>query len=504
MLFGVTPSLQSNQEAGRALVDSLSNEFALDVDALRSVADLFLPDAPRGPFAIRIGATFNPDAPPAFEVWLNPNAQGRSLAPALIEEALVRLGRPSAWPVVGQELLGRGPELDSASAIVIDIGSPARRAPRLLVAHQECTPAELDDAAGPWNGNVLGAAPLIERLVPETLKSLSCPPPWTSREFPAAAAIGTTTTYVPVGAYVKERSVIEERVFACLDVTEQPHTFYRAILDVLASCSLGGREHVGLVRGPSGVGIEVGMSMGASPLEAVETYPASAHASGVMQIIDRFEHRDQITNHPFMRRLRREPVNLRHLWTLLANFQISISKNFARRLAGIAARVDDERIRCILAEQLNDEMGRGDFAHAHINLFSKMMSQLEPWRPVKTDANLLDAGKKLDPKLAEIYGAADVYESVGAVMAGEIFGKQMDQFLGDEFRRQNELDPSSLEWLMLHEQLEVDHADSSSDLARFVPTDSLEATWRGASDLSRAGWAFLDDVYRACYGGPAS
>jgi pyrroloquinoline quinone (PQQ) biosynthesis protein C len=220
----------------------------------------------------------------------------------------------------------------------------------------------------------------------------------------------------------------------------------------------------------------------------------------MLEIVDRFEHTEQITNHPFMQRLAKEEPNLQHLWLLLANFQISISKNFARRLAGIAGRVEDERIRCILAVQLNDEMGRGKFEDAHINLFASMMQQLEPWRPAAIDERVLGPGRNLDPRLAQIYNAPDVFESIGAVMAGEVFGKQMDQFIGDLFRRQTELDASTLKWLVLHEELEVAHADESSELARLVPPESLAACWRGACELSAAGGTFLDDLYELAYG----
>lgn len=227
---------------------------------------------------------------------------------------------------------------------------------------------------------------------------------------------------------------------------------------------------------------------------------ASSPPNQVLDIVDRFERTEQITKHPFMERLASEEPNLHHLWLLLENFRISISKHFARRLAGIAGRVEDERIRCILAEQLNDEMGRGKFERAHVELFSGMMKQLLPWAPTLVDNRVLAPGLRLDPRLAQIYGAEDVFVSLGAVMAGEVFGKQMDQFIGDQFRRQSEIDAASLEWLVLHETLEVAHADESAELARLVPPASMAACWRGACELSQAGWMFLDDLYTLCYG----
>jgi pyrroloquinoline quinone (PQQ) biosynthesis protein C len=220
----------------------------------------------------------------------------------------------------------------------------------------------------------------------------------------------------------------------------------------------------------------------------------------VLDIVERFERSEPITAHPFMQRLAREAPELPHLWLLLKNFQISISRHFARRLAGIAGRVEDDRIRCILAAQLNDEMGRGQFERAHINLFSAMMTQLEPWAPQVIDDRTLGPGLRLDPVLAEIYGGEDVFVSLGAVMAGEVFGKQMDQFIGDQFRRQSEIDSKALEWLVLHEELEVAHADESADVARLIPSTSLAACWQGACRLSAAGWSFLDELYVLCYG----
>ena len=226
--------------------------------------------------------------------------------------------------------------------------------------------------------------------------------------------------------------------------------------------------------------------------------------SKLEDIITRYETQEPITGHRFLQRLRHEPVQLQHLWVLLANFQISISKNFAQHLASIIVRVEDERVRSILAEQLNDELGRGKPERAHTQLFIAMMKQLAPWRPQEAqDDRMLSAGRNLVPRLAEIYGASNVDEALGALMAGEVFGKQMDQFIGDEFRRQQEISPESLEWLALHEQLEVEHAESSLDLARLLPKESLDAAWSGASRLAHAGWGFLDDLYAIVYGAEA-
>ena len=50
---------------------------------------------------------------------------------------------------------------------------------------------------------------------------------------------------------------------------------------------------------------------------------------------------EPITDHPFMRRLRREPVDLYKIWKLMANAQIGIVNGFSRRLAQVVAKVDE-------------------------------------------------------------------------------------------------------------------------------------------------------------------
>jgi pyrroloquinoline quinone (PQQ) biosynthesis protein C len=189
-----------------------------------------------------------------------------------------------------------------------------------------------------------------------------------------------------------------------------------------------------------------------------------------------------------------------HLWTLLANFQTSVSKNFARHLARITARVEDDRVRSILAHQLDDELGNGDPQRAHVRLFQTMMDQLAAFRPATIDDAMWQPGRNFDANLRACYEAEDAWEAVGAVMVGEVFGKQIDLFLGAQLRRQSAIDAESLEWLVLHERLEVEHAADSAELAGLVTSDDFAAVWRGAQRAGAAGRAFLDDLYTACYG----
>ena len=84
-------------------------------------------------------------------------------------------------------------------------------------------------------------------------------------------------------------------------------------------------------------------------------------------------------------------------------------------------------------------------------------------------------------------------------MAGEIFGKQMDQYLAREFRRQALVEQESLVWLQLHETLE---ASTRGLLGCAGAASSAGSGGGSAARCSRgylAGWAFLDELYGLCF-----
>jgi len=215
------------------------------------------------------------------------------------------------------------------------------------------------------------------------------------------------------------------------------------------------------------------------------------------ELVDAYEQR-AVSDHTFFCCLRSAPVDLEAIWILVANLQAGISRNFIRWVAKTIDRVDDRRIACLLAKQLNDELGNGAFDQIHSRLLERFVSGLDPWRPKAiAESRLLGPGQRLAESGSKPFSAPDAYEGVGALMVGEIFAKKMDHCLGDEIRRQGVLSADTLTWLTVHETLEVDHADDSRELAELVPNEgpALHATWRGATAQWTALWQFLDDVH---------
>jgi pyrroloquinoline quinone (PQQ) biosynthesis protein C len=224
-----------------------------------------------------------------------------------------------------------------------------------------------------------------------------------------------------------------------------------------------------------------------------------------IQIVEEYEAKD-VAAHPLFARLRAEPVRMDALWLLVANMNKGISPNFVRWLGLTVARVRDNRIASLVAKQLNDELGNGDFQRIHSVLLARFVAGLERWRPQHAEVNLLRAGERLGERATGVFEAAEPFEAVGGLMVAEVFAKKMDRCLGDEIRRQNQVSRDDLLWLEIHEVLEEDHAEDSRALAELVPAQGpyLASTWHGARELWAAMWSFLDDVGQLAFAPRAS
>jgi pyrroloquinoline quinone (PQQ) biosynthesis protein C len=205
----------------------------------------------------------------------------------------------------------------------------------------------------------------------------------------------------------------------------------------------------------------------------------------------------EVAAHPLFVELRENPLDLGALWLLMANLAAGISRDFVIWLAQTIARVDDRRIASLLAKQLNDELGSGQFDQIHSTLLHHFITGLEPWRPAAAGDDALAPGRNLARRGTLLFQTSEIYSALGALMVGEIFAKKMDHCVGIEIRRQNALSAQVLTWLTIHETLEVDHADDSRELAALIPTTEAVMTEvrAGAAAQWQMLWTFLDEIY---------
>ena len=512
--FSVTPGdspelqlvleLKGGAAGVQALLSELGKTYPIAEKRFQLIEALYFPPSPRPAFAPRLAVTVTEKRAPRFELYLDPCVSGATLAPLCVERTLVHLGFGAAWPIIGQRLMRRGPDSDALKYVLVGLSSSAPRV-AVYARHLNASVSDLELALAPCPAHRPGDVQEFLKSLAirgETLSGLAALTRYEFSESRSARPSGVALEF-PICGYAPSDLAINEAVLASLQHFGLAREAYSHALTVMASGAvgqgLGLQSHVAFERNQNGqarLTVRFPAGPGAS---AVANPTTLAPLSGVMEVVDRYEEWDQITNHPFLHRLRSEPVNLHHIWYILANFQASISKTFSQRLALIASRIDDPETRFIVTDLLYDEMGSGDYSLAHVNLFSTMMKVMEPWKPAVVDSWALGAGAHLNQSMDESYGNADINVALGAIVSGEIFGKQFDQFLGDEIRRQTEVDPALFVWVTLHESLEVTHAGEGADIAKLVPPAGLQAMAEGAYRLSLGAWAFLTDVYEICY-----
>lgn len=496
-------SLERTIQEGRAFTQRLARERGVDLGRFEKVEDLFFPEEPRGLFAFWHAAILDPKGErPGFKVYMNPQVRGKEYAPLVVEEMLSRLDFRGAWPVV-TEAARRGPALDEIRYVSLDLSDSNLARVKVYLFHHDATFADLQHVASLAPGHDASKMDRFLRTMAGgdgILRAARIA--GTCLAFVAGQAKPRTcTVHVPIRAYAGNDEIARQRILQATADLGMPSGPYERAVDALAHrpLALGSGLHawVGLRTGAT----DPRMNIYLAP-EAVAT--ESAHPT-VVPLVDTgspaalIRHYEDIpipSIHPFLQRMAREPFALSRMFLLLLNVQHGITRAFARRLAHVVARVEEDDIRSILAKQLNDELGSGNPDHMHTVLFDRFVEGLRPYATSPVDDRTLAPGRALAQTLERVFTQCDAYEGVGASLIMEVYGRQIDQFIGGQFRRQDDLPAPIMEWLTLHETLEVDHVNESFDLAGRIPGGWKQASAaRGAKAIGDAGWAFLDAMY---------
>jgi len=508
---GPTPSAQYRAALGQ--LPWLRERFGARLDRFERIAAELEPDDVHGRFGIWLAAVFRRDGTVDFKAYLDPQAKGPARAADLVERALEALSLPHAWTEVA-ELARRGPALDVLSFLSLDLVDVERARTKVYVSKHNATFEDLrfdaslaTDADPDWlAAHVAAVTDADDGVLCAERPTVTC-----------LAFLGhdprprQLTVHVPVRAYAPDDAVARERVMRALRTAGYPIETMERVLDAFAERPL-----------EAGSGLIPYISHGAAPrrhrvtvylaTEAFATHPPHAGVVPTAAPVtppgnapEAVRHYAQtpITFHPYLQRLAREPLAMERLALLLLNFQRAITRDFSRRLAQTVARVDDDAVRSILAKQLNDELGDGDPDAAHRLLFDRFVDGMRPYAPVPPPADVLAPGERLGQTLEALYvDEPDPWIGVGATLMMEVFGQQVDSFLGDQFRRQSELPPPVMEWQTLHEELEHDHVDEVFDLAERVPDGvATRQVLDGVQALATAGWRFFDDMYARAWPG---
>jgi DMATS type aromatic prenyltransferase len=518
---GIDPNLQSNWQAGMVLNQHLAEHFNISLDRFQQIEDLFVPTNPEAKFSMWHAACFYPDKEPAFKLYLNPQSQQKSRAAAVIEESLVRLGFPNTWSGLAQIAAQRGPEKDEFAYFSLDLSAHAQARVKVYLRHYNITTDDLERALSLAENYVSGDATEFCQALIQKQGTFSSKPIGSCFSFVEGnnSRPSNVTLYVPIGYYTTSDRVVADRLEEYFNQHDIPNSTYNKSLQSFAARSLdagcGMYSHISLRRDNQQRRVTIYLNPEVNIVRPPVAQPRPSSEATIWnwtigteqpaQFLPSLENMvwhyedHQLIHHPFFQRLQREPVNPQPIWLLFMNLREG-SYQFTRRLANIISRINDERIRCILAKQLNDELGNGDINGIHTKLFEQMMTAMEHWRMDSFIEEMLMPGHKFSKKLEEIYLDPNPYVGVGSAMVLEVYGKQFDQWLGRELQRTN-VDLSSITWVTVHESLEIDHANESLVIARFA-SDSEEgvaAARQGIEKACIASWSFLNDLYLLCY-----
>jgi DMATS type aromatic prenyltransferase len=503
---GSEANLQSNWQAGLDLNQQLAEKYHVSLDRFQQISDLFAPTNSTAKFSIWHSACFYPDKEPAFKLYLNPQAQSQSKAAAIVEESLVRLGFDRAWPTLAETAAQRGPNKDEFVYFSLDLAAHPQARVKVYIRHHDATPAELESALSAARNYVAGdAIEFCQAMAPgQTLfaqKPVTTYFSWVEGDnnIPSCG-----TLQLPIAKYVTDDRVVCD----CLDLYFIEHAFpvsvYQSALKSFAKRQLeagvGMHSYVSLGREQQDrrVTIYLNPEVNIVRPNPITTLEPVRTLSSLATMVGHHE-KYSLVYHPFFQRLEREPLNLQHIWLFFTNIQEWVT-HFTPRLASIIARIDDERIRCILAHQLNDEMGNGDVDRIHSKLFEHFLTTIEPWRMEHFTDEMLILGKEFSKCLEDIYLDPNPYVGMGGTIVMEIYGKQFDLWLGQELRNAD-VDLSKLTWLTLHEKMEIEHANESLLLAQFIDDSSygVVATREGMNRACVTSWNFLNGLYKTCY-----
>jgi DMATS type aromatic prenyltransferase len=506
---GKEANLQSNWEAGLNLNHYLAERYQVSLDRFKQIEDLFVPTNPDASFSIWHSACFYPDKEPAFKIYLNLQSQGNSRATAIFEESLVRLGFAHSWSSFAEIAAQRGPEKDEFLYFSLDLASHSQARIKTYIRHHEATLDELEKALSLAQNYVFGDVTAFCQAMSNGQSSFCAKPVISCFSLIKGDEItpSSGTIYLPISNYAPNDRVVSDRFTRYFTQYDLPISTYDAALRSVASrpltAGIGMQSYISLRREQQQRRVNIYLN---PEVNAVEPPCKELIARGrqplpsLEEMIWHYE-KHTVADHPFLKRLQREPVNPTMIWLLFMNVREAIANHFTRRLANVIGRIDDERIRCVLTKQLNEELGNGDINSIHRKLFNRLMDAIEPWRMESFNEDMLIPGQELSQRLEEIYLDPNPYVGVGSAIVMEIHGKQFDLCLGKEFRK-TEIDLSAIPWLIIHEELEIGHADEALVLSRFVTdsVDGIAAAREGSQKTRAASWKFLDGMYRICFG----
>lgn len=493
---GSTPTLGSNIRAGRSLLASLASDFDLELERFDRIADLFLPRTPNGAFGIWIAVGISKDAAPSFKLYLNPQASGISQAPAVVEEALARLGFDRAWPVVGNVLTRRGALLDELKYFALDLSRSRDARVKVYARHYDSSPEVLAAAA---SGCTVSSTDNVRRFLaavsPERIAYDGRGPSTCYAFVSGNPKPDSVTTHFPINGYASDDEVASRRVLAGMAAFGVPTDPFENALRGIATRPLADgigfisyvsfRQHRGEPR------LSVYLPREAYAPGTIESAGAKRRSSGVSERMGQFPGL-AIDVHPFASRLNREEDDVVPMLRFAQAVNVAID-GVKDDLLDLVPSIRTERLRELTA--VYAESGDRGVLTSQSQWLAKVLEVLLPLRPTSVDVRPLLAGRRFRERLRNYHRSAQANERIGAVFATIMFGNAACAMVNTRMRQRASSTRDASELLPTLSGPLI----TPWSLAASAGEDAREEIFSGINECSKLAWTFLNDLYTFCY-----
>lgn len=165
---GADGTLESQQKAGYDQLERIARDFNLSLDRIREIEALFLPENPKGWFAIMLTASLGPNriGEPDFQVYFDCQAQGKEKSPLIVEEALRRLGFGRAWSAIAEVIAQCGSDKVALRVFSLDLTKDKTARVKLYLRYNDTTAQNIETCLSIASKYVPGdATELCEAIV---------------------------------------------------------------------------------------------------------------------------------------------------------------------------------------------------------------------------------------------------------------------------------------------------------------------------------------------------
>ncbi len=498
--LGDPASLPANAQAAAQLLGALAHDYELDLSRLTRVADLFLPEQPRGAFLIWIAAAIRAKGPPEFKLYLNPAARGERAAPQVIEEALCRLGFPDAWPSVGNVLARRGPEADELKYFSLDLTPTPEARVKVYARHHRSTRDVVVAAASACSAYDPSAIHTFLKTAAPDAQVYDGRGPFTCYAFVTAGARSpdSVTTHFPINGYVENDQLAQERILQVHDALQVPNAAYAqalaAVVDHPLAERVGTHSYVSLRKHRNQTRLTVYLPCEAYAPGTVESPRDTRHQSGVTERATGTPGAEPV-RHPLFARLKRDPQSDDTLWILVTNLRIALEP-CGRSLALAARDLPDPAVRAVLDDILRSAARDGDFSTAHERWLLGVSCEMAMRDRAEPSSSLLSPAMDFGERIARVSGSPDIYERLGAALTSVAFSSEACRAVGNLLRQSTDFCDTAADRLPT---LPAPRLAPLSLAELLAPAQQLRLS-AGSTKWANAAWLLMNDLYLACFG----